>query len=58
MDNKENLLVRYGWKPPTYTIIYKCNNCDEEGVIDIRQGKKIIDQPCPCCGCKTLIKIK
>lgn len=39
----------------TYTVSTLCTNCIEWRLsIIIQKGTKIVDHPCPTCGCKTL----
>ncbi len=40
----------------TYSLDVVCFNCGGKGPISITRGRRVTEQYCPTCGCKTLIR--
>ena len=43
-------------KEETYTVKVSCQNCNWEGNIKVEKGTLATENPCPNCGCDTLVK--
>lgn len=44
-------------KQKTYTVQYRCTNCDYEGKVTLKFGEEAKGSICPHCGCSTYSKV-